>query len=180
MGTKTCFEVARLLKTSHGLEPFDLCVSGSPGPRIPNTHPQTYDLPEPQFIEELQRLNGTPPEVLRNTEIMNLMLPLLRAEFEANHRYVYVNGLPLGCPISVFGGLQDEITRDELRACHEETTQVCSLHMIPGDHFFINTHAVMLLQILYPKLIKGFPNRSIALCMGADKRISNTEHKESR
>jgi medium-chain acyl-[acyl-carrier-protein] hydrolase len=180
MGAKICFEVARLLKTRHGLEPFHLSVSGSPGPRVLNTNPQTYDLPEAQFIEELRKLNGTPPEVLRNAELMKLMLPLLRAEFEANHRYVYVNSPPLECPISVFGGLGDKITRDELRAWHEESTQVCSLHIMPGDHFFINTQASMLLQILYPNLIKSFSNQSLTPCLEARERILNTAPPETR
>lgn len=169
LGAKICFEVARLLKTAYGLEPFHLCVSGSSAPRIPNTDPLTYDLPDPQFLEELQKLNGTPPEVLSNAELMKLMLPVLRAEFEANQTYVYVNGPPLGCPITAFGGLQDEITQDELQAWREETTHAYSLHMIPGDHFFINTQPATILQLLSAHLIESFSNHPIIPKMAAEK-----------
>jgi len=171
LGAKICFEVARLLKTAYGLEPFHLCVSGSSAPRIPNTDPLIYDLPEPQFLEELRKLNGTPPEVLRNTELMKLMLPVLRAEFEAAQTYVYVNGPPLGCPITVFGGLQDEeITQDKLQAWCKETTHACSLHMIPGDHFFINTQPAALLQVLSAHLIESFSNQRI-IPKKAEKKV---------
>jgi medium-chain acyl-[acyl-carrier-protein] hydrolase len=39
-------------------------------------------LPEPEFLEELRRLNGTPHEVLEHPELMSLLLSLLRADFE--------------------------------------------------------------------------------------------------
>jgi len=162
LGAKICFEVARLLKAAYGLEPFHLCVSGSSAPRIPNTDPLIYDLPEPRFLEELRKLNGTPPEVLSNAELMKLMLPVLRAEFEAAQTHVYVNGPPLGCPITVFGGLQDkDVTRDQLEAWREETSHTCSFHMMPGDHFFIKTHPAMLLRILSAHLDESFSNQRI-------------------
>lgn len=171
LGAKICFEVARLLKTAYGLKPFHLCVSGSSAPRIPNTDPLIYDLPEPRFLEELQRLNGTPPEVLKNAELMRLMLPVLRAEFKAAETYVYVNGPPLGCPIMVFGGLQDkDVTRDQLEAWREETSHTCSVHMIPGDHFFINTQRAMLLRVLSAHLTESFSNQPI-IPKKAEKKV---------
>jgi medium-chain acyl-[acyl-carrier-protein] hydrolase len=110
----------------------------------------------------LQKLNGTPPEVLNNAELMKLMLPVLRAEFQASQTYTYVNGPPLACPITIFGGLQDEeVTRDKLQAWQEETTKACSMYMMPGDHFFINTQSAALLQILSARLIDSFLKRPI-------------------
>jgi medium-chain acyl-[acyl-carrier-protein] hydrolase len=162
LGAKICFEVARVLKATFGLEPFHLCVSGSSAPRFRSTRRQIYDLPGPQFLEELHRLNGTPPEVLKNVELMKLMLPVLRAEFAAAQKYVYVNGPPLDCPITAFGGLQDEeVTRDELQAWREETTRACSWHMLPGDHFFINSQPAALLPVLSTHLIESFSGQSI-------------------
>jgi medium-chain acyl-[acyl-carrier-protein] hydrolase len=162
LGAKICFEVARFLKTSNGSGPFHLFVSGSSAPRSLNANPLTYVLPEGQFLEALQKLNGTPPEVLRNHELMKLMLPVLRAEMEASERYVYIKGPPLTCPITVFGGLQDErVTREELRAWREETSCACSFHMIPGDHFFINQQPATLLQLLSAHLMDSFSSRQI-------------------
>jgi medium-chain acyl-[acyl-carrier-protein] hydrolase len=160
LGAKICFEVARLLKTTYGVQPCHLFVSGSRAPRVPNTKPLTYNLPEPQFLEQVQKLKGTPPEVLNNAELMKLMLPVLRAEFEANETYAYVNRAPLGCPITIFGGLQDEITREELQAWCQETSHSHSFHMIPGDHFFINTQPTMLLHLLSAHLIESFSRQS--------------------
>jgi len=95
LGAIISFEVARRLQAEHGLEPQHLFVSAHRAPQIPELDPPTYNLPEPQFIEELKRLNGTSSEILQNNELMRLMIPLLRADFELVQTYSYEAGPPL-------------------------------------------------------------------------------------
>jgi medium-chain acyl-[acyl-carrier-protein] hydrolase len=110
-------------------------------------------LPEPEFLEELRRLNGTPEAVLENTELMQLLLPILRADFEVIETYVYAPGPPLECGITAFGGLQDrKASYDDLEVWREQTSASFSLQMLPGDHFFINSAQPLLLQALSQKL----------------------------
>ena len=65
------------------------------------------------FWLELRRLNGTPSELLNHEELMEIMLPLLRADFALYETYVYSTEPPLNCPISAFGGLQDHRVNDQ-------------------------------------------------------------------
>ncbi|HEX8092144.1 MAG TPA: thioesterase domain-containing protein, partial [Blastocatellia bacterium] len=88
MGAMLSFEVARYLRSHSGAEPAQLFVAGRRAPHIPDTEPRTYNLPEPEFIEELRRINGTPQAVLDNEELMQLFLPVLRADFEVCQTYV--------------------------------------------------------------------------------------------
>ena len=98
-------------------------------------------------MQELRRLNGTPEEVLANTELMQLLLPILRADFAVLETYLYTNESPLECPITVFGGWQDrEVSCDELEAWREQTSTIFSLYMLPGDHFFIHSAQKLLFQ----------------------------------
>src|SRR5262249_49396328 len=132
-------ELARLLRRERGLEPVHLFVSGRNAPQVAEPDPPTYALPEPEFLAELQRLEGTPKEVLEHPELMQVMLPLIRADFEALQTYVYEAEPPLSCPISAFGGLLDPgFNREELSAWRELTTASFSLRVFPGNHFFIN------------------------------------------
>ncbi|HEX8180753.1 MAG TPA: alpha/beta fold hydrolase [Pyrinomonadaceae bacterium] len=153
MGASIGFELARYLRRHAGLEPAYLFVSGRCAPRAVNPERQTYNLPEPEFIEELRRLQGTPAEVLAHPEMMQLLLPLLRADFELIQTYVYEPEPPLACPLAVFGGLQDD---DTSRAClepwREQTSATFSLQIFPGDHFFLNTARPLLLQSITRKL----------------------------
>ena len=70
---------------------------------------------------------------------MELMLPLLRADFSVVETYVYHPGAPLDCPVTAFGGLRDsEVSRQQLEAWREQTAGEFALRMLPGDHFFLN------------------------------------------
>jgi len=149
MGAAIAFELARHLRQQYHCEPEHLFVSGRNAPQVPDTDPFTYDLPEPEFIEEVRRLNGTPKEVLEHPELMQLMLPLLRADFSVIQTYVYVAGEPLNSSITAFGGLLDhEVTREGLDAWSSQTTGRFSLRMLPGDHFFLQTSHDLLLKAM--------------------------------
>jgi medium-chain acyl-[acyl-carrier-protein] hydrolase len=153
MGALVSFELTRLLRQQNEISPVHLFVSGRRAPQIPDPKPPIHALPELEFIEELRRLNGTPEAVLENAELMQLLLPILRADFTVLETYVYTHQPPLDCPITVFGGLQDqEANPDELEAWREQTSASFSLQMFPGDHFFINSDRLLLMEVLSKKL----------------------------
>ncbi len=153
MGGLVSFELARLLHKKYGKSPVHLFVSGCRAPQVPDPDPPIHDLPEPEFLEELRRLNGTPEAVLENTELMQMLLPALRADFAVIETYAYTPEPPLDCPITAFGGLQDrEVSCDDLKAWIEQTNAAFSLHMLPGDHFFLQSAHALLLQSLSQEL----------------------------
>jgi medium-chain acyl-[acyl-carrier-protein] hydrolase len=79
-------------------------------------------LPDVEFIEEMRRFSGTPKAVLDNPELMEVFLPLLRSDMRLYETYVYDHEAPLDCPISAFGGLEDEeVSREELAAWYDQT-----------------------------------------------------------
>ena len=140
MGALTSFELARLLRREGRPQPLHLFVSGSAAPQIKDAHPVTFDLPEPEFLEVLRRLNGTPREVLENDELLQLMLPTLRADFELLQMYKYADESPFRFPITAFGGLQDkEVSREDLEGWRVQTATTFILRNFPGDHFFLHT-----------------------------------------
>ena len=100
--------------------------------------PITHDLPEPLFISRVRSLNGTPAEVLEHPELMELMLPLLRADFSVVETYRYRPGPPPGCPITAFGGVSDaEVSRADVEGWRAQTSADFSLRIMPGGHFFL-------------------------------------------
>ena len=153
MGAVISFELARLLRREHAVEPIHLFISGRTAPHLPDAEAPTYALPEEEFLANLRKLEGTPREVLENPELMKFMQPLLRADFETTQTYIYRAEPPLNCPISVFGGLKDPNTGLEvLEAWRQHTTGTFSAHMFPGNHFFINTESQTILQVIAQKL----------------------------
>lgn len=160
MGALLAFELARLLRREWGITPQQLIVSGRMAPQIADPDPPTYDLPEREFFEDLQRRNGTPTEVFQHSELMKVILPILRADFKICQTYVYVEEPPLICPITVLGGLTDEVTREELERWKAQTTGRFRLHMLPGDHFFINTQMEQVLSLVMSQLMSQASNDS--------------------
>jgi medium-chain acyl-[acyl-carrier-protein] hydrolase len=155
MGAIIAYEVARHVHELHGLQPERLIVSARRAPQIPLQEPTTYDLPDAEFVEELRRLNGTPQAVLDNPELMQLMLGIIRSDFTLTQTYQYTPGPKLSCPVSVFGGLEDaDVTREELEAWCELTSNACSLRMFEGDHFFIQTNEKTVLRIVNEQLAR--------------------------
>lgn len=153
MGATIGFELARWLRREHGTSPLKIFVSGRTAPQLNKSHPPIHDLPQPELVNELKRLNGTPREVLEHPELMELMLPILRADFCVCDTYEYTNAPSLECPITVFGGLEDTaIPRRNLEAWREQTSASFTLRMLPGDHFFLHSNDSLLLQLLAAEL----------------------------
>jgi medium-chain acyl-[acyl-carrier-protein] hydrolase len=106
-------------------------------------------LPDAEFIAEVERLKGTTKEVLEHAELMAMLIPLLRADFALCRTYTYSPGTPLKCPITVLGGIDDEsATRAKLEPWCSQTTGVCRVHMLEGDHFFIHQQQAAILSII--------------------------------
>jgi medium-chain acyl-[acyl-carrier-protein] hydrolase len=99
-----------------------------------------HHLPREGVLEGLRLLNGTPPEVLENTELLDVVLPALHADFTVCAEYVYTPGAPLKCPISAFGGDDDtEVAEEDVGAWRDQTVRAFSMRIFAGDHFFLRS-----------------------------------------
>jgi medium-chain acyl-[acyl-carrier-protein] hydrolase len=155
MGALIAFELTRRLHRQYGVNPQLLFVSGRRPPQIPDSDPATYDLPNDEFIAELQRINGISKEVLEHRELMEIFTPLLRADFRLTQTYEYIDGMLIQCPIIAYGGLDDpDVTRDLLSQWEAQTASKFAIHMLPGDHFFLRSSQNLLLGLLTRELNK--------------------------
>ena len=153
LGSLVSFELARQLRANHRVRPVRLFVSAGPAPQIPHRGLPIHNLPEKEFAAELRRLKGTPGELLEHKELMDIVIPSLRADFALYESYRYVPEPPLNCPISTYGGLSDNrVNHDDLEAWRDQTTVSFSIRMFPGDHFFLKSTQPLLLRALSQEL----------------------------
>jgi medium-chain acyl-[acyl-carrier-protein] hydrolase len=137
MGALIAFELARYL-CAQGQPPAYLFVSGMRAPQRYMTGYPVHTLPDDMFIQILREMHGTPEEILQNTELMQILLPTLHADFELCYSYVYHPGPALPCAITAFGGTQDvAVSEEDLQAWSEQTSQHFRSSLLPGDHFFL-------------------------------------------
>jgi medium-chain acyl-[acyl-carrier-protein] hydrolase len=153
LGALVAFELARQLRRQSGVQPVRLFASADRAPQVPPRGRPIHALPERDFLVELRRLNGIPEKVWEDEEMMQIMLPVLRADFAVYETYLYSSEPPLDCLVSSFGGLQDQkVSHGDLEAWRDQTRASFSLQMFPGDHFFLNTIQPHLLQVLSQEL----------------------------
>jgi amino acid adenylation domain-containing protein len=148
-GALVGFELARQLRRESGVQPVRLFVSADRAPQFFHRDRPMHALPEREFLIELRRLNGIPGEVLEEAELMQIMIPILRADLAVYETYEYSTELPLDCAITTYGGLQDHrVSQGHLEAWRDQTNASFSLRMFPGDHFFWHTTQPFFLRAL--------------------------------
>jgi medium-chain acyl-[acyl-carrier-protein] hydrolase len=150
LGAKIAFETARELRRRAAAEPEHLLVSASQAPQLPWSHPPMRHLEREAFLQEIQRRYGEiPAAVLEDRELLNLLLPGLRADVDMLETYCCSHEAPLDCPVTAYGGILDPtVTQVSLEAWREQTTSVFRLHMLPGDHFCLPAVRARLLRDL--------------------------------
>jgi len=149
LGAMLAFELVHRLQDEQNMCASHLFVGGRRAPQVPASKQLTYDLPHDEFVAELRRLNGTPREVLEHPEMMELMIPILRADFEVSETYTYAPREALRVGITAFGGTEDEdVPREEVELWSAQTRAGFRVHMLPGDHFFLHAAERELLRLI--------------------------------
>ena len=72
--------------------------------------------PHEQFVEELRRLGGTSQAILENSELLDIFLPVLRADFALSESYDYRVQEPLSLPTFAYAGESDALAPSVCRA----------------------------------------------------------------
>lgn len=134
------FETAREFTRRGWPGPKALFVAAARAPHLRSTRPPLHELSRAQLIEGLHRLAGHHNELLDNEELVDVMLPVLRADLGLDETYAREPGSPLDCPIVAFGGSEDwTVSRPSLEAWREHTTGDFSTTTLPGGHFFLDS-----------------------------------------
>ncbi|CBN59190.1 Type II thioesterase [Kamptonema sp. PCC 6506] len=149
MGALIAYDLARKLQ-QRNVNPVYLFVSGRPAPNLPEIYSPIHLLPNAEFIEKLTKVYSAIPDVvLKDEELMELFLPVLRADLTLVETYIHCQVEPLDCPIFALGGLEDkEASHHYLAPWGEYTRSSFSVQMFPGGHFYLNENRQLLLQFL--------------------------------
>jgi medium-chain acyl-[acyl-carrier-protein] hydrolase len=139
MGALLAYETVDWLRAAgHGNLPVLLVVSGRRPPDRPGNRPPTHHLPAEEFLADLLELGGTPRELTEHPDLLDMLLPMLRADVQAVETYRHRARPPLDTPIVAFGGTDDDrVPVPELAGWQRHTTAECRVRIFPGGHFFV-------------------------------------------
>lgn len=153
LGGLVAFELARHCRRLGLPLPRQLFVSASSAPPSRTSSRRLHELDDDALIAALRDYNGTPPAALENRELMDLLLPAIRADFAMLAGYQYRSEPALDLPITVLAGTQDRHVEPQgVSRWQECSTQPCRQHWFEGDHFFIHAQSKAVVALLNAQL----------------------------
>jgi medium-chain acyl-[acyl-carrier-protein] hydrolase len=138
MGAVVAYEAARRFSAGGRTGPSCLIVSGRRAPALPGRDRALAGLPDDEFAAEVARLNGIPPQVLGEPDLLAMLLPTLRADYELAETYRPLDGGQLDCPVIGYLGASDpETDYQRVLSWREVTTGEFTTRVFRGDHFYL-------------------------------------------
>jgi surfactin synthase thioesterase subunit len=149
LGALIAYEVALGLRILQQTGPLRLYVSASAAPHVFRIKEQLHNLPDQALLERLGEMQGVPSEVLDHEELMELILPTIRADLGLAEAYKSRRKGRLNLGIVAFQGMADrEVEPTDVVQWSEYCYDDFAVHTLPGDHFFINSQRDQLLQLI--------------------------------
>ncbi|GAA2870915.1 pyochelin biosynthesis editing thioesterase PchC [Streptosporangium fragile] len=135
MGAVVAYEVAVRLVEHHGIRPAALLVSAHAAPHLCAGDARTAPLDD----GELAELAAAGDPVLRcSPELMDLVMPALRADHDLLHAYRPAHVPRIAVPITGYLGADDpRVDHEEMRAWNRVADAGFELRTFPGDHFYL-------------------------------------------
>jgi len=157
LGALVAFETLRALRRRGDVEPVRLVVSGCAAPhqRFDDGPPVTGMTPA-QLVAMLRRLGGTPDWLLADPELLEMIMPAIRADFEVKETYRYDAEPALSTPLTVLSSMGDPRASDAAQARWQElTTGSFTKRTVLGGHFALFEQPERTTQYLLEALLGG-------------------------
>jgi surfactin synthase thioesterase subunit len=149
MGAALSYALTVRLQKSGARLPDALFVAACRAPQLLTGTVPVSNLNDEDFVSAIRRFGGMPDAILAEPELLQLDMPVLRADFEVLGTYQLQLHSPLSCPLTVYGGSEDpHATRTELAQWRGLTANEFQLRIFSGGHFFINEARAQLLKTL--------------------------------
>ncbi|WP_424217346.1 thioesterase II family protein (plasmid) [Streptomyces sp. BI20] len=142
MGAQIAYETTRRLVGAGRPLPRAVVVSGCRPPGAPVALP-LHERNDGELLDGIVELGGTPAEILAHPELLEMLLPVMRADLGLLARYMTeVRPTVLPCPLVALGGSDDRLAGPEwITGWRAMTTGGFRRRILPGDHFFLHARA---------------------------------------
>jgi medium-chain acyl-[acyl-carrier-protein] hydrolase len=155
MGSLIVYELNKKIKEAGLKAPVHAFFSGSKPPHMRDSK-ALYKLPDDEFKDEIFKMEGTPKELLENKELLEIFLPVLRADYTIVDTYkCNEECIKLNCDMSVLYGKKDDVTVDEIVAWKNYTNRDCKIYGFEGGHFFIHNNIENIVKIINNTLVQN-------------------------
>lgn len=138
-GALIAFELARMLQRLGNFKLRHICLSAKRAPHLPPNKEPIFDLPYDKFIEELRVFSTIPESVLNDPKMMEVFMPMLRADFGLADLHNFMDGQLLKANATLFWGKDDkDIPNEDVLAWKKHILGKIESIGFEGGHFFIH------------------------------------------
>lgn len=136
MGAQLSYQLIHKIQQEEFPLPKALFVSASPAPSHRDlTRFNNFD--DEYLIEELKQHDGTPDIVFEHSELLGMILQVLRADYQVCASDIAYDGEPLSIPIHAFAGKKDDISVEDIKAWNKYSKRELTLDVFEGGHFYL-------------------------------------------
>ena len=149
MGAALAYETLRILEAEGAGHVTRLCVSGrrmSGFPEEPGTDART----DAELLAAMAELGGTQAEVLREPDLRELFLPIIRNDYHLIDTYRPPRSpRPLRADVIALTGDRDpQVTLAQAREWASVTVGGFACHAFPGGHFYLMDHTARVIELI--------------------------------
>jgi len=153
MGSHLAYELYYRTCDENLPKPRHIFFSGSAAPSVEKDREILHTLPDDEFLKEVIDLGGTPEELIESDELLKIALPILRNDFRIFENRIYEKrSKKIECNVTVFSGKEDDFILEELLVWRDHCSLGFKLHMLEGNHFFINDNIESITNIIKSEL----------------------------
>jgi medium-chain acyl-[acyl-carrier-protein] hydrolase len=157
MGAVFVAELAHSIALSGLREPLHLFLSSRQPPDVPSPYGALSHLDDSAFVAEIDRRYGAiPREIIEAPDVLELLLPALRADIRALEALEGAARRRLTTPITAFGGDSDPLVPPELLSGWKPwTAEAFRLRLFKGGHFYLDAARSALIDEIAATLTSG-------------------------
>lgn len=138
MGSLIAFLLSRQLQRKEKTQPARLIVSASLSPSTRNETRNSYKLSDDAFKKKVFAHGGVPEQFRQMPELMDIFLPVLRADYEVFDRYLHEDATRVTIPVSVYAGVTDEaVPLEEHKYWQDVAEAPVNTRHFSGGHFYL-------------------------------------------
>jgi surfactin synthase thioesterase subunit len=149
LGALVAFEVCRRLRDEPAL--VHLIVSALAAPRmLPSPRVLELSRKEGQDLADaLAFFGGMPSEVLADEDLLEVLLPAIKADFVLAAQYRYRSDPPLDIGVTVVTGSEDtHIGQEQVEPWRDECAEQPDFRWVPGGHFYFEDDPSLATDVL--------------------------------
>jgi surfactin synthase thioesterase subunit len=118
-------------------------------------------LGDTEILQLLEGFSGTPKEILGHPEYLEMVMSILRADFNLIDEYFVPDGCDVRFPITAHAGSRDvNVPLDKILAWGRWAMYGFTCHSFDGDPFYLTQHREALIQDLLNRWRKSIASKA--------------------